>query len=310
MKTIVWLGFVLSALSAADEVIKTRIGQSVTLKCGPNPPKGDLSWLHGSVRIFNVNSKFGFPLKGPAAVHSRSKVKSGKDLEITGVKREDAGKFTCMADGKSVEYTLLVVSVSATSTDDFRAGGTAILQCDVNGLGKSPEVEWKRPNESKVLKQAKVNLSSVAPSDAGTWVCTFSHKKVTYSEDLVIEVKGPSTEAPKSSPTQSSKVNPKSCLKCGNNHQSGSGSVKLSWWMWVAVGVGCLVVILLVVFVIVLCKKIRRRKKKLQRMKNGRQSLRPKQFCQCNRPTAAGKPQQGRKKGKPSALPLQPLLKE
>uniref|UniRef100_A0A3B4Z8S0 T-cell surface glycoprotein CD4-like n=1 Tax=Seriola lalandi dorsalis TaxID=1841481 RepID=A0A3B4Z8S0_SERLL len=287
------------ALSAADEVIKTRVGQSVTLKCGPNPPKGDLSWLHGSVRIFNVNSKFGFPLKG-TAVHSRSKVKSGKDLEITGVKREDAGKFTCMADGKSVEYTLLVVSVSATSTDDFRAGGTAILQCDVNGLGKSPEVEWKRPNESKVLKQAKVNLSSVAPSDAGTWVCTFSHKKVTYSEDLVIEVK-----APKSSPTQSSKVNPKSCLKC-----SGSGSVKLSWWMWVAVGVGCLVVILLVVFVIVLCKKIRRRKKKLQRMKNGRQSLRPKQFCQCNRPTAAGKPQQGRKKGKPSALPLQPLLKE
>ncbi|XP_022612384.1 T-cell surface glycoprotein CD4-like [Seriola dumerili] len=311
MKIIVWLGFVLSALSAAGEVIQTRPGQSVTLDCGPSTPRGDLSWLHGNDRIFYVNSKSGFHTKGPAAVNLRSKLKSGKDLEITGVKREDAGKFTCMAGGKSVEHTLLVVSVSATSPDSFQAGSTVILQCDVNGLEKSPEVEWKRPGGNKVLKQAKVILSHVALSDDGTWECMFSHGGKLYSENLEVEVKEPATEAPRSSPTQSSKDNPKSpCLKCGNNHQSGSGFGKLSWWMWVAVGVGCLVVVLLVVFVIVLCKKIRRRKKKLQRMKNGRQSLRPNQFCQCNRPTAAGKPQQGRQKGKPSALPLQPLLKE
>lgn len=34
----------------------------------------------------------------------------------------------------------------------------------------------------------------------------------------------------------------------------------LIWWVWVAIGVGCLVVVLLMVFVIVLCKRIKRRK--------------------------------------------------
>ncbi|KAG7216970.1 hypothetical protein INR49_001624 [Caranx melampygus] len=48
---------------------------------------------------------------------------------------------------------------------------------------------------------------------------------------------------------------------------------------------------------------------RLTRMRN-RQPLTPRQYCQCNRPTAARKSQQGRKKGKPSALPLQPQLKE
>ena len=38
------------------------------------------------------------------------------------------------------------------------------------------------------------------------------------------------------------------------------GPLGLSWWMWVAVGVGGLVVVFLMVLVIALCRRIKRRK--------------------------------------------------
>lgn len=34
----------------------------------------------------------------------------------------------------------------------------------------------------------------------------------------------------------------------------------LSWWMWVAIGVGCLFVLLLIVLIVVLCERNKRRK--------------------------------------------------
>ena len=44
------------------------------------------------------------------------------------------------------------------------------------------------------------------------------------------------------------------------NTPEGALLLGLSWWVWLAIGVGCLVVVLLMVFVIVMCKRIKRRK--------------------------------------------------
>ncbi|XP_071325225.1 CD4-2 molecule, tandem duplicate 1 [Trachinotus anak] len=307
MKTIVWLRFLLGALSASGSVIHTKPGHSVTLECGVSTYKHSLKWYHQSQRILYVSAKTGFTNRGPAAIYTRSRVKYETKLEISGVTKEDAGEFTCDADGNMQTHTLLVVSVSVSPSKELLAGSNATLGCEVNAPEAVSTVQWKSPGGSVHEQSGKVDLNPVACSDNGTWKCMFSYKGKTYSENLNIEVKEPAPETPTSSPTQSSKANnKKACPSCKTPHlQSVIG--QLRWWVWVAIGVGCLVVVLLIVTVIVLCKRTRRRKEELQRMKNGR---RPKQYCQCNQPTAAGKPQQGRKKGKPSALPLQPLLKE
>lgn len=298
METIVWLGFVLAALPATGEVIFTKpgYGVKVDLSCTIFHTDKDQVWYHDKKQIFYTNSKTGAPRKGPAAVHTRSRVLHNGKLSISSVMREDAGEFTCEVDKKSEKHTLLVVSVSATSPDEFQVGGTARLDCEVKGVEQGLTVKWKSPDGG--THEGTHELKPVALSHAGTWTCTVSYNSQTHNEQLVVKVKEP---PPPTTPTttQGSKSNPKrpSCPNC-DGPTSWFG--QLSWWMWTAIGGGCLFVVLLVVFVIVLCKRIRRNK----RMK--KRQLRPKQYCQCNRPTAARKPQQGRKKGKPSALPLQP----
>ncbi|XP_031155540.1 T-cell surface glycoprotein CD4-like isoform X2 [Sander lucioperca] len=299
MKTIVWFGFVLGALSAAGDVILTKPGQSATFKCGVQTYTQSLVWNHGNDRIISV-SRSGFPRKG-GKFNERSKLKSETTLEISGVREEDVGKFICTADGTSYEHTLLVVSVSASPSSELQLGSEATLQCQVKGLNPpdSP-VRWERPDGSLHSGSQTVQLKSVARTDAGNWKCTFSHDGGKYNESLEIKVQepGPKTAAP--SPSPSSKD-----VSVTQPPSTDAGLLGLKWWMWVAVGVGCLVVVLLMVFVIVLCKRLKRKKRKFLNKKTGRQ---PKTYCQCDRPAAAAKPQQGRRKKKPSALPLQPVL--
>ncbi|XP_078108718.1 neural cell adhesion molecule 1-like isoform X2 [Sander vitreus] len=293
MKTIVWFGFVLGALSAAGDVILTQPGQSVTFKCGVEKYTQSLVWNHGNDHIISESGKY--------IGRSTLKVTS---LEISGVREEDVGKFICTADGRSYEHTLLVVSVSASPSSELQLGSEATLQCQVKGLNPpdSP-VQWKRPDGSPHSGSQTVQLKSVARSDAGNWKCTFSHEGATYSESLEIKVQEPVPETAAPSPSPSSKK----ITQPGVNQSPSTDAVLLGlkWWMLVALGVGCVVVVLLMVFVIVLCKRFKRRKRRFLNKKNGRQ---PKTYCQCDRPAAAAKPQQGRRKKKPSALPLQPLL--
>ncbi|XP_039973543.1 uncharacterized protein LOC120784115 [Xiphias gladius] len=306
MKTIVWLGFVLGTLSAAGKVIHTKIGQRLILECGMDDYKRSLSWHHGNVLIISVDGKTGFSRKGNDAIHTRSRI-NGLNLEISGVKKEDAGDFTCNADGNSHKHTLLVVSVSASPLE-LQVGSNVMLQCEVEGLSPGSEVQLMRPDGRPHTGSKKGELN-VNYTDEGTWECTFSYGTEKYSEKLDVKIKEPASKTPISSltPTQGSNVyRDTSCLHCSTDTEPSVG--QLSWWLWVLVGVGCLVVVLLTVSVIVFCKRIRRKKKNIQKMKNGQQSLMPKQYCQCRCPTAAVKPQQGRQKGKPSALP--PLLME
>ncbi|XP_032374682.1 T-cell surface glycoprotein CD4 isoform X2 [Etheostoma spectabile] len=302
MKTIVWFGFVLGALSAAGEVILRKPGQKATFKCSVDTYTLSLEWNRGNDLIIRVNGKTGFTVRDPK--YKDNLKLRGTSLEISGVTEEDAGKFICTADGRRKENTLLVVSVSASPSSELQLGSEAMLQCQVKGLHppNSP-VQWKRPNGGPNSESQTVQLKSVAHSDEGNWQCTFSYEGGEYSESLEVKVQDPVPKTTAPSPSTSSK-------DASFNPPPSTDVVLLglSWWMWVAVGGGCLVVILLMVFVIVLCKRIKRRKRKFHHKRNGRQPLNPKTYCQCDRPAAAAKPQQGRRKEKPSALPLQPLL--
>ncbi|XP_075965035.1 T-cell surface glycoprotein CD4-like [Anarhichas minor] len=302
MKTIVWFGFVLGALSAAGKVILTNLGQKVTLECGVDTFNDRLVWHRGDQLIHNI-PKNGFPRKGTTDIVGRSTVKRHTKLEISAVTKEDAGKFICTADGSRREHILLVVSVWATPSGELQLASDATLHCQVKGLDQDPSVQWKRPDGSP----HSGSLKSVNRSDAGTWKCMFSHDGGTYDRSLTIKVQEPAT--PSSSQSSNDVLKP-TCPGCVTHQASLTPSADLllglSWWVWVAVGVGCLVVVLLMVFVIVLCKRIKRKKRM---MKNGRQPLKSKKYCQCDCPAAAAKPQQGRRREKPSAPPLQPLLK-
>ncbi|XP_070823044.1 T-cell surface glycoprotein CD4-like [Chaetodon trifascialis] len=304
MKITVWFGVVLGALSAAGEVIIAKAGQAAILKCGnpTNDYERSLEWRHGNDKIYSAYKMLPAPRKGQGEIVERSRL-SNTDLRIRGVKEQDAGKFTCQVDGKSHEHILLVVSVSLRSSADLRLDSEVWLECNVKGLNPGPAVRWTRPDGSVHTESQIAHLKPLARSDEGTWSCTFSHAGKTHSEIIEIKVKEPVrttlAPVPSKNPKDVRVINPPLDTKPG---------LGLSWWMWVVIGVGCVVVLLLMVFVICLCKRIKRRKRILRKMKNGRQRPMPEQYCQCNRPTAAAKPQQGRRREKPSAPPLQPLL--
>ncbi|XP_074509365.1 CD4-2 molecule, tandem duplicate 1 [Sebastes fasciatus] len=309
MKTIVWFGFVLGALSAAGEVILTQPWQKATIKCGVNAYTQTLEWRHGDDLITRViNRRPPAKSSGTSGTALRSRVKGETDLVISQVREEDAGKFSCVTDGNRRDHTLLVVSVSASPSAELQPGSKATLKCHVIGLDTGHTVQWKRPDGNSHSGSPTVELNPVTLSDNGTWKCTFSQDGGTFHEDLVIKVQEPAPETAPPSPSRSPDGNQKpTCPNCVTKPPPAALLLGLSWWMWTAVGAGGLVVLLLIVFVIVLCKRNKRRKKRILKMKNSRQPLMPKNYCQCDRPAAAAKPQQGRRREKPSATPLPPL---
>ncbi|KAM8869334.1 CD4-2 molecule, tandem duplicate 2 [Spinachia spinachia] len=305
MKAIVLIGFVLGALSTESKVVFINPGQKVTLECGVNAFNTLLEWYHGNDLIHHVPWKSGFPRKGRAEIVQRAKVRDTK-LEINKVMEQDAGKFFCNADGKRQEQTLVVVTVRVSPPDDLRLGSEATLHCGVKGLDREPAVQWRRPDGS----EHSGSLKGVTRLDAGTWECTVSHDGETRKQNLAIKIQEPAGEAAPS-PSRSPKgVVATTCPDCSAVPRPPSPVLLLglSWWVWVAVGLGCLVVVLLVVVVIALCKRIKRKKRKFQAMKNGRQQMAAKKYCQCGCPAAAAKMRQGRRREKQPAPPLQPLL--
>ncbi|KAM9353283.1 CD4-2 molecule, tandem duplicate 1 [Symphorus nematophorus] len=308
MKTLVCFGFVLCAMSAAGTLIVKKPGQTVVLQCPVSIFTTSVEWKHEDNLIAGSYTR-GFPRRVTSDIGSRSRISGKTNLSVRGVKEEDAGKFTWVVDGKSQDITLVVVSVSASPSADPQLGSNATLQCRVRGVKPDPKVQWKGP-DGNLRSESEVQLTSVAPSDAGTWECTFTHAEGTHTETLEIKVqRPPTTLAPAPAPVPSQKS--KTCPKCVTiPPPKADRLLGLSWWLWVIVGVGCLVAVLLLVVVICFYKRIKRKKRRLLKMKNSRLPLTSNQYCQCNRPTAAAKPQQGRRREKPSAPPLQPLLME
>lgn len=300
MKTIVWCVFVLGPVFAAGEVFIFHVGRKVMLDCGVGRFRQVLVWKQRNELITRINGKTGVDSKGTAPVLKRSVVKITK-LEITGVVEEDAGQFVCEADGKTFQHSLLVVTTSVVPSPLLQLGSEATLQCRVKGQNQDCLVKWNRP-DGQPASSEEIQLKPVSTSDGGTWQCVVTCGLKKFTENVTITVKEPTASAtlkPHSSEA------PYSAVTESVAHDGGVQLLGLIWWVWLALGVVSLILILLLVLAIILCQRIRRkRRKKFVRMKNVPQPLRPRKYCNCDRPTAAAKPQQGRRREKPSAPPL------
>ncbi|XP_045900498.1 igLON family member 5-like [Micropterus dolomieu] len=190
MKTIMWFWFVLGALSATGTVIVTKSGRMARIRCGVSSFSYKLMWRHRGNFIVENNLR-GLLRRGTVDITKRLILKKETDLEIFGVKEEDAGQFTCVVDGTSHEHTLLVVSVWASPSGDLLLGSEATLQCQVKGLDQGSTVQWKRPDGSAYGESHTAQLRPVDRSYAGTWKCMFSFGGKEYNESLHISVKEP-----------------------------------------------------------------------------------------------------------------------
>ncbi|TNN02779.1 hypothetical protein fugu_010266 [Takifugu bimaculatus] len=307
MKRTLWLGFAVffsCALCADGYVVVKSPGEKVNLPCGVDQSGGTVTWKHEDSVVIQVD-KNGFPRKGKVDLVQRATVRRTA-LEITGVKEADAGMFTCTVNRNSEQHFLFVVTVSARPSAVLQLGGSATLHCQVKGLPLPPSApQWRKPDGNPHPGSEEAELNPVARSDEGAWNCTFSHDGLMYGKSLDIRVTGAATTPAKPVPSDKGKEAP-TCNDCVTNRPSLP--LRLSWWMWAVIAVGCLILVVLMAFIVYLCKRIQRKKRKLRRMENSRQLLMPKQYCQCNRPTAVPKMQQRRQRQKPSAPPLQPVL--
>ncbi|XP_071372700.1 leukocyte immunoglobulin-like receptor subfamily B member 1 [Centroberyx affinis] len=308
MRNIMWFGFVLGALSAAGNVIHTKSGERAKIACGAGTIRKEVQWMRGNDLIMSRNVKTGSGRKGRIPIFFRSKLIQDRDLEISKVEEADAGLLTCFADGTPHHHTLLVVTVSVSPSADLQLGGEATLQCQVKGPDPEFTVEWEKPDGGSGVP-SPVHLNPVANTDAGTWRCKFSWHGEPYEETLDVKVKEPEPTSrlpPSSSPQD---IITPTCPKCRPRAKGPqpdkSGWLGLSLWMWVAVGVGCLVLVLLIISIIVVHQRIKRRRRKAQKLKSIRQPLRAKNYCQCNGPAATAAPPRGRQREKPSSLPRQ-----
>ncbi|XP_061531630.1 uncharacterized protein LOC133402073 isoform X1 [Phycodurus eques] len=293
MKTLMWFPLVLGALQQTGaELIHTKTGQRVTIKCGLGDFASSLVWRHSDDLVVQISGKTHMLLRSTNAIGSRSKVTQETNLEITAVEESDAGQFTCFVDNKLKVHTLVVVSVLVEPAGGLWLHSLAVLQCWVAGLPSDTVVHWRRPGGARRWDRGIARLDPVEASHVGKWECVFYHEVAEYTEEIEIDVKNiymttstPSTKDLGYSPPPP--VQP--------------ALPKLGWWLLVA---GSLVVLLLLSLVLLLFGQIRRRKKRFLQMKNARKPMNARQYCQCRCPTAAAVPLRPEKKKKPPALPL------
>uniref|UniRef100_A0A665VK21 Ig-like domain-containing protein n=1 Tax=Echeneis naucrates TaxID=173247 RepID=A0A665VK21_ECHNA len=231
----------LGALSAAGEVFHTKVGGTVTLQCGLGIKEVPMvKWYHKDNQIVGT-LKNGQTVKGESSMKERIKLKDSSTLEISTVKEEDAGEFTC----ETVKHTLLVVSVSTTPSGPVQKGSRVDLGCEVKGVEPTPTVQWKRPNGKL---QVSSKLESVALSDAGKWMCVFSYGGKEYTDSIQIEVKGMTLAS----------YHRKS-YTYGQREKERCADFLTKWWKWITAGVCCLLLVIIVIASIFF-KRIKRKK--------------------------------------------------
>uniref|UniRef100_A0A665VJX7 Ig-like domain-containing protein n=1 Tax=Echeneis naucrates TaxID=173247 RepID=A0A665VJX7_ECHNA len=215
----------LGALSAAGEVFHTKVGGTVTLQCG-------------------------------LGIKEVPMLKDSSTLEISTVKEEDAGEFTC----ETVKHTLLVVSVSTTPSGPVQKGSRVDLGCEVKGVEPTPTVQWKRPNGKL---QVSSKLESVALSDAGKWMCVFSYGGKEYTDSIQIEVKGMTLA---SYHRKSYTYGQREKERCAvflilepTPSTTTPSDFLTKWWKWITAGVCCLLLVIIVIASIFF-KRIKRKK--------------------------------------------------
>uniref|UniRef100_A0A3Q0S1S7 Ig-like domain-containing protein n=1 Tax=Amphilophus citrinellus TaxID=61819 RepID=A0A3Q0S1S7_AMPCI len=231
----VYVLYVLGALSAAGEIFIAEVGQKVRLGCGVSSYRRSLEYE-------------GLVVSCTGELAKRTSVRH-VNLEISGVRETDAGKFTCLADKTSKEHSLVVVSVSVSVAPSavLQLGSEATLQCDVKGLDEGYEVKWKSPNAGLPEGTSTTQLKPVTSLHDGTWQCVITYGSNQISESLTIKVKG-----------NTHVLGMKTLIYlCDQNKKRGvwctamDDPLGISCWMWLAMGVCCLFGILLMLCVMV-----------------------------------------------------------
>ncbi|XP_028326700.1 T-cell surface glycoprotein CD4-like isoform X2 [Gouania willdenowi] len=289
MKLIIGFGFVLGAFMAAGEVVVTKVGETVTLECGVDTFT-HLQWCHKDVKLVSVNGKTGQVFKTSQnfiPVTARLRVKQETKIVISKVTEADAGQFTCEADKKTYQHSLIVVSVSVTPSGVLQLGSEAILHCGVTGLTPGSMVQWKGPAGRGPSASPTVQLKPVAAMDGGIWQCTFSCGPEIFSENVTIQVDVLILQTPTTS--LHSEVTPITCDNCiADPPPTAFQQSRFHWWKWVTLVSGCLVLIGLVIFAIIFYKKFRKAKRHFQRTNTLQQPLKPKHVVPlCDHPTDA-----------------------
>lgn len=309
MKSAVFV-LVLGALCAAEKVHQTKPERTEKLECGISDKRSILKWLKGDELLFNIDLKSGRKSKvsgntGIKDIVSRSRLIDDSNLQISKIDRQDAGRFTCSLNGQEEHHRLVVASVSVSPSTHLEAGSEAVLQCDVAGLPQGETVEWVSPGGGR-QQTPTLTINSVTTEHAGNWECVFSAHGHSMKETVSLTVTEADTKAIPSNTTPQPNFTTEtpegtlsSCLDCDSPTRGPPGLLGLSWWVWAAVGGGCLV-LLLWVLILVIYMRMMRRKRRFMKMRNAAQS-RPKQYCQCPAgPTAVA----GHRGKKPSAPPF------
>uniref|UniRef100_A0A8C6V0M1 Ig-like domain-containing protein n=1 Tax=Neogobius melanostomus TaxID=47308 RepID=A0A8C6V0M1_9GOBI len=173
------------ALCAAEIVHQTKPGKTETLNCGIT---GASKWLRGSDLLHSVHPGTGMPLRGKGEIVQRSRMKQGRNLEISRITPQDAGLFTCSGNRQEEHHRLVVSSASVSPSARLEVGSEATLQCEVSGLPQGAAVEWVRPGGGQRHRTSRLQLSSVALTDAGSWECVFSVGGKTLNETVTLQV--------------------------------------------------------------------------------------------------------------------------
>uniref|UniRef100_A0A3B3DV32 Ig-like domain-containing protein n=1 Tax=Oryzias melastigma TaxID=30732 RepID=A0A3B3DV32_ORYME len=240
MKIVVFLGLVLTALPAAAKVFFGRVDQRVTLECGISTNPTILEWFHSEQRVLRVDRK--------GSIARRSNTRDSK-LEISKLEKEDAGKFTCRANGNSEEHWLYLVSVVVTPSGVLQEGSDASLQCEVHSLDQRTTVKWHRPDGS-IINDKTVDFKPVRNSHGGNWTCEVTAAGgESFKTSLIITVK-------RTTLLLSYEDN-----ICKYTKSQGFPRwLGLDWWIWVALGGSTLILILLVISIVLVSRRARRKK--------------------------------------------------
>ncbi|XP_076137120.1 T-cell surface glycoprotein CD4-like [Alosa pseudoharengus] len=168
-----------------------QAGKDIKLKC--HEGSGLLTWKYESTNILTVN-KNGRQSTGSSELASRAKLFGSVGLQISNLKPEDSGTFTCLTTKGSqtsskVTLNVYEVSVSVSPASPLLLSSAATLNCHADGPQK--KVAWKHNNQDKTAETGKtVTLGRVEGSHVGTWQCLVYYEETPLEASLDIDVIG------------------------------------------------------------------------------------------------------------------------
>ncbi|XP_064166289.1 CD4-2 molecule, tandem duplicate 2 isoform X2 [Anguilla rostrata] len=240
---------------------------------------------------------------------TRVKTSEAGSSTLQSVDVADGGKWACQLTPESkIDLPITVLGLSSTPALTARPGEPAVLRCElsqswlVGSLGLQ-EGGWERlsPNPARLLSLEKradgqlfwnstgargsglkfsqekldgnlsVTLKKVTVQQSGKYQCFLKFKdRGNVAAQVSLEVKG-------------------------DQPNSKGVYLGLSLWVWLAIGLGCLVLIVLIIITVLLSQRNKRMKRRARKLRSMRQPLTARDYCRCSRSTV-GRPN-GRRRG-------------